>query len=869
MLLLGLLAEKPVDQVRFLLDSVAPEVSNAIEEPRDADWAPIFCELLELHEQTDNKGFIWREKARWVKYEETVGISGERWSKPHISLLAYQSIMTLRKLLADGLLLTDCEPRDFAELVGKDQFSDRSCKTEYVSVKPRLGNLVDGFIRRQYIEYAMADQLEHLLLSPKHYMKESLERLKKVLSFTIKDKKKSSDKSIASTPSSETPLSDLKISVAQSFKRKLQERTVVAVILVGCTDLVKAMGSAFVRLRADQAIPALSQINLPIRYVFLLLAPKDCTVDLASVGRCLASILIDSASSKCLTDSITGKQLSNVVDDFITRSRIIPPNKIPEDMYLEVSKIDSQDAVADDLQKATPEETSHFNLEGLLYTGRLFGGLFDDVKRILPRYLSDITDAFTSFSSSSQITAATLFLFLTNLANIIIFGAVMSHSLDNQMGIMECIISGCVSGVLFGLLSGQPLNILSATGPVLIFESIFYRVCESHGIDFLAARGWLCMWTAVIIILLVAFDTSFLVAFITRFTEELFATLIAVIFVVEAIQGMANIYKEHPIVTDPQMLFDEPPCHCVTNSSNSSSMFLWDNFTAKDCELDGGTVHGLRCHFYPDIFLFSLLLFLLAYLIMYSLKKFRTSAFFPDKVRETLANFAPLFSIVIATVVSELVGLKVPKLILPSTFRPSIDRPWIVNWLNIKAWWIYVVTFFPALLLTILLVMDQQITAVIVNRPENLLKKGFGYHLDLLVVSILTIICGVFGLPIFVAATMLSISHIESLKVVSECKAPGEKPAFIGIREQRVSALAAHLLIGLSLLLTPVLQMIPLPALLGVFLHMGLSCLFEQQLLVMVVIRKLLDRVFSRLDLQALDDLLPLWNQLKGCKAKR
>ena len=33
--------------------------------------------------------------------------------------------------------------------------------------------------------------------------------------------------------------------------------------------------------------------------------------------------------------------------------------------------------------------------------------------------------------------------------------------------------------------------------------------------------------------------------------------------------------------------------------------------------------------------------------------------------------------------------------------------------------------------------MDQQITAVIVNRKEFILKKGFGYHLDLLIVGIL------------------------------------------------------------------------------------------------------------------------------------
>ena len=42
---------------------------------------------------------------------------------------------------------------------------------------------------------------------------------------------------------------------------------------------------------------------------------------------------------------------------------------------------------------------------------------------------------------------------------------------------------------------------------------------------------------------------------------------------------------------------------------------------------------------------------------------------------------------------------------------------------------------------------DQQITAVIVNRKENLLKKGGGYHLDLLVVAIGIIVNSLLGIP--------------------------------------------------------------------------------------------------------------------------
>lgn len=37
-------------------------------------------------------------------------------------------------------------------------------------------------------------------------------------------------------------------------------------------------------------------------------------------------------------------------------------------------------------------------------------------------------------------------------------------------------------------------------------------------------------------------------------------------------------------------------------------------------------------------------------------------------------------------------------------------------------WWWYLASFVPALLVTILIFMDQQISAVIVNRKENKLK---------------------------------------------------------------------------------------------------------------------------------------------------
>jgi len=121
--------------------------------------------------------------------------------------------------------------------------------------------------------------------------------------------------------------------------------------------------------------------------------------------------------------------------------------------------------------------------------------------------------------------------------------------------------------------------------------------------------------------------------------------------------------------------------------------------------------------------------------------------------------------------------------------------------------------------------MDQQITAVIVNRKDYKLVKGCGYHLDLLVLALIVVISSVFGLPWFIANTIPSINHMQSLTKESTTTIPGEKSKFLGIREQRVTSLLIAILTGLSVLMTPILAILPMPVLYGVFLFMGVSSL--------------------------------------------
>jgi sodium bicarbonate transporter 10 len=62
---------------------------------------------------------------------------------------------------------------------------------------------------------------------------------------------------------------------------------------------------------------------------------------------------------------------------------------------------------------------------------------------------------------------------------------------------------------------------------------------------------------------------------------------------------------------------------------------------------------------------------------------------------------------------------------VPSEFKPTLDtRSWFISPFNGNPVWTAFLAVFPALLGTILIFMDQQITAVIVNRKENKLKVG-------------------------------------------------------------------------------------------------------------------------------------------------
>ena len=64
----------------------------------------LFVELDELYVD-EGEAFEWREKSRWIKFEEDVEEGAERWGKPHVASLSFHSLLELRRVIEQGKLV--------------------------------------------------------------------------------------------------------------------------------------------------------------------------------------------------------------------------------------------------------------------------------------------------------------------------------------------------------------------------------------------------------------------------------------------------------------------------------------------------------------------------------------------------------------------------------------------------------------------------------------------------------------------------------------------------------------------------------------------------------------------------------------------
>ncbi|XP_071569999.1 electroneutral sodium bicarbonate exchanger 1 isoform X9 [Temnothorax nylanderi] len=859
----------PAQRVQFILGE---EVGDDAHESH-----PLFSEMEELIKDGDE--MEWKETARWIKFEEDVEEGGNRWSKPHVATLSLHSLFELRSLLLNGTVMLDMEAGSLEQIA--DLVLDNMINKEVLSVELREKVREALLVRHRHQHERRKDNNMSKLpiirslaeIGRNHSSSKNEFGIPHVVGFTTwfamcplkgqepgsngMDRSPSSVSICRNHSSSALENGDANHKGNTHFMRKIPPGAEASNILVGEVDFLDKTLSAFIRLSQAGIMGDLTEVPVPTRFIFVLLGPMGGISGFHEIGRAMATLMSDEVFHDVAYKAKNRNHLLAGIDEFLDAVTVLPPGEWDPAIRIEPpAAIPSQEVRKRPKEEKPKEEFDEEADEqklreesGLSRSGRLFGGLINDVKRKAPFYVSDFKEAL-----ALQCVASFIFLYFACLSPIITFGGLLSEATGKNMAAMESLVSGFVCGIGYGFFSGQPLTILGSTGPVLVFETIVYEFCKKVDWDYMPFRFWIGTWIAVILMILVALDASACVCYITRFTEENFATLIAFIFIYKAIENVLSIGKKYPLNSGTL----DYECWCKPPNTSLPSSYDNMNWTTLDktaCENYNGTMVGDGCnipHYVPNVFLMSIILFIGTFLLSVELKDFKNALFFPSKVRQVVSDFAVIIAIFSMSTLDHFVGISTPKLEVPAEFKPTLDgRGWIIWPFQRNPWWSAVGACLPALLGTILIFMDQQITAVIVNRKENKLKKGCGYHLDLFVLAILIEICSVMGLPWFVAATVLSINHVNSLKLESECAAPGEKPHFLGVREQRVTHILIFLMIGCSVLLTPMLRNIPMPVLFGVFLYMGVASLkglqfFDRILIMLMPVKYQPDYMFLR-----------------------
>eukprot|EP00066_Takifugu_rubripes_P021534 XP_011610800.1 PREDICTED: anion exchange protein 3 [Takifugu rubripes] len=787
----------------------------------------LFVELNELIVEKDHE-MRWKERARWIKFEEDVEEETDRWGKPHVASLSFRSLLELRRTITHGAILLDLEQNSLpgiAHLVVETMIiSDQIRAEDRPSVLRALllKHSHPSDLKHRFHRHQSSASL-HGSFNHNHVQDTNLPLVTEEHDENsdgkgpVYDPKQ--DKSLHPLPPESNP------AAARSMKllAKIPKDAEAVIVLVGCVEFLEQPAMAFVRLNEAVLLESVLEIPVPVRFLFVLLGPSQSNVDYHEIGRSFSTLMSDKSFHEVAYFADDRQDLLNGINEFLDYSIVIPPSEVEgKDLLKTVADFQKQmlrkrkerelkkhqsvlgiELNNKEISPCEEEEEGDQEVDPLKRSGIIFGGLIHDIRRRYPHYVSDLKDAL-----DTQCIAAVIFIYFAALSPTITFGGLLGEKTEGMMGVTELIVSTATLGVIFSLLAGQPLLIIGFSGPLLVFEEAYFKFCQAYNYEYLTGRVWIGFWLIFIVLVIVAAEGSFLVRYISPFTQEIFAFLISLIFIYETFSKLVKVFKEHPLM----------------------SVYPSDATTANGFHDDHLVFNQ------PNTALLSLVLMMGTFFLAFFLRKLRNSRFLGGKARRIIGDFGiPISILVFVMMDCSIPDTYTQKLNVPSGFSVTSPdkRGWFISPFGDKQpfpTWMMGASVVPALLVFILIFMETQITSLIVSKKERRLVKGSGFHLDLLLIVILGAFCPLFGLPWLTAATVRSVTHVNALTVMSKATAPGEKPKIQEVKEQRLTGLLVAVLVGMSIVMTDVLRLIPLAVLFGIFLYMGVTSLTGIQL---------------------------------------
>ncbi|KAB5581853.1 hypothetical protein PHYPO_G00180380 [Pangasianodon hypophthalmus] len=539
-----------------------------------------------------------------------------------------------------------------------------------------------------------------------------------------------------------------------------------------------------------------------VRYVILILAPlkMKSTKTAMELGRTFASMFSDISFRQKLLESKTPEEFKEAL--------------VIQRYHLTAAK---RKTTTVEEEETDPHSHKPLKCRDFFRVGR---GIYEDLCRRLPFYISDFTDGIVGNNKALvKYMTTSIFLYIAVLLPAIAFGSLNDESTRGEIDVQRTIIGQSIGGIIYSLFAGSPLVIPLTTAPIAIFISVIRGICDDYELDFSAFYACIGLWNSLFLIIGGVFNLSLLVKLFKRSIEEVIALFISIAFVADAVKGTVKIFHKyyHPPTLANGSIEE---LHRVSGGLNVGEM----NFTGAGLlSLPESFILCTRAR--P---LLCLLLMLGTLWVGYTLYQFKRSPFLHAKMREILSDCALPISVLIFSYVGSYIfsdiGLPVFNYHEGSLFRmAALEKLSGVS---------VVCAMGLGFLLALLIFIDQNIVVSLTNAPENRLLKGTAYHWDLTLSGLINILMSLLGLPWMHAAFPHSTLHVRQLAIVEERVEGGHLyETIVSVKETRVTSLLANILIGVSVFLLPVpLQWIPKPVLYGLFLYIALTSIDGNQM---------------------------------------
>uniref|UniRef100_A0A673FW68 Sodium bicarbonate transporter-like protein 11 n=1 Tax=Sinocyclocheilus rhinocerous TaxID=307959 RepID=A0A673FW68_9TELE len=425
-----------------------------------------------------------------------------------------------------------------------------------------------------------------------------------------------------------------------------------------------------------------------VRYVILILAPPrtKSTKTAIELGRTFATLFSDISFRQKLLETKTQEDFKQEL--VIQRQRLSTAIQKPS---LE--------------EETDPHSNKPLKVKDFLRAGR---GIYEDLCRRLPLYLSDFTDGILDANRSLlKYTTTAIFLYIAILLPAIAFGSLNDESTQGE-----------IENVTIQQTPHSDITQIPLLWPLSVMSCSLCAMCPLSS------------------------------------TEEVIALFISIAFVGDALKGTIKIFHKY--------------YHGLTLVNGSTEelhgLGVILHQGVNGTENGGISLPATMVLCTRERPILCLLLMLGTLWLGYALFLIKRSPFLHAKVREVVSDCALPISVVIFSFVGSYLFIDIQLPVFnyqnEALFRvAAFDQLTGMNVLSACG---------LGFLLALLIFIDQNIVVSLTNAPENRLLKGTAYHWDLMLSGFINILMSVLGLPWMHAAFPHSTLHVRQLARVEQ-----------------------------------------------------------------------------------------------------